>query len=465
MNTKRLTQLALVLLITGAIDNIRNLPTTALFGSSLIFFILFSALIFLIPTALVSAQLASSSQEKGGIYYWTCLALGEKAGLLALWLQWVNTLVWFPTILSFIAGTTTYLFNPGLANNKIYLVSFVIIIFWSMTLVSLKGVHTSAKFANICVLIGTVIPMVLMIGLAVFWVISGKPLEISFTPHTLFPTLTSSENWISLTAIIASFLGIELATVHINEVKDPEKTFPRALFLSVVIIILTMALGSLAIALILPVDKINLVDGTMQAFAKFFSVYHLGAMVPIITLMIVIGSLGNMIIWIISPAKGLLQAAETGYLPSYFTFKNKHGVASRILIAQAIVVTVVCLASQLMPSVNGSYWLLTDLSTQLYVLMYIPMFIAALVLAKKLLPSADAFQIPGGKLGTWLVCLLGLTGCMITLAVGFIPPPNIDVGGARHYITVFTSGMLVMIAPVLFFYGYKKVTTKTIAPK
>ena len=456
MKTKRLTQLALVLLITGAIDNIRNLPTTALFGSSLIFFIVFSALIFLIPTALISAQLASSSQEKGGIYYWTCLALGEKAGLFALWLQWVNTLVWFPTILSFIAGTTTYLFNPALANNKFYLVSFVIIIFWSMTLISLKGVHTSAKFANVCVMIGTVIPMLLIIGLAIFWIISGEPLQIHFTSQSLFPTLTSSENWISLTAIIASFLGIELATVHINEVRDPEKTFPRALFISVIVIILTMTLGSLAIALILPADKINLVDGTMQAFAKFSTVYHLKPMVPIITLMIVIGSLGNMIIWIISPAKGMLQAAETGYLPTYFTVKNKHGVANRLLIAQAIVVTIVCLASQLMPSVNGSYWLLTDLSTQLYVLMYIPMFIAALALGKKVLPSANSFQIPGGRLGTWLVCLLGLGGCAITLAIGFIPPENINVGGAKHYILVFTTGMIVMITPVLFFYGYKK---------
>lgn len=456
MKTRHLSLLTLALLITGAIDNIRNLPTTALFGSALIFFILFAAVIFLIPTALASAQLASLSQEKGGIYYWTCLGLGENVGLLALWLQWVNTLVWFPTILSFIAGSTTYLFNPLLANNKFYLVSFVIIIFWSMTLLSLKGVHTSAKFANICVIIGTVIPMILMIGFALFWVVSGEPLQIHFTPHHLFPTLKNSENWISLTAIIASFLGIELATVHINEVKNPEKTFPKALFFSVIIILLTMTLGSLSIALILPADKINLVDGTMQAFSKFASLYHLTAIIPAITLMILVGSLGNMVIWIISPTKGLLQAAETGYLPAYFTFKNKHGVASRLLITQAVIVSIVCLAFQLMPSVNGSYWLLTDLSTQLYVLMYIPMFIAAIVLRKNTASLDDHhFQIPGGRLGTWLICLLGLVGCAITLIIGFIPPKNIDVGGAKHYLTIFTTGLAVMITPVLLFYGYK----------
>src|SRR5690349_21059756 len=91
-----LTTIALVLLITGAIDSIRNLPATSLFGSSLIFFFILSAIIFLIPTALVSAELSSTSAEKGGIYHWIHAAFGEKAALTSVWLQWINTMVWFP---------------------------------------------------------------------------------------------------------------------------------------------------------------------------------------------------------------------------------------------------------------------------------------------------------------------------------------------------------------------------------
>ncbi len=145
MKKKQLTQFALILLITSAIDNIRMLPQTALFGSTLIFFFILSAVIFLIPVALVSAQLSSSSTEHGGIYHWACLAFGPKFGLLAVWLQWINTLVWFPTILSFIAGTAAYFFNPELANNKTYLISVILIVFWGMTLINLSGVHRSAK--------------------------------------------------------------------------------------------------------------------------------------------------------------------------------------------------------------------------------------------------------------------------------------------------------------------------------
>src|SRR5450432_283077 len=101
----KISTFTLVLLITGAIDSIRNLPTTALFGSTLIFFFLFSAIIFLIPVALVSAELASIwSDIEGGIYSWIKHSFGEKLAFLAIWLQWINTMVWYPTILSFIAA-------------------------------------------------------------------------------------------------------------------------------------------------------------------------------------------------------------------------------------------------------------------------------------------------------------------------------------------------------------------------
>src|SRR5579883_626050 len=338
-----LTTFALVLLITSAIDSIRNLPATALFGSSLIFFFIFSAIVFLIPAALISAELSSLQNTKGGIYEWVKLAFGEKIALLAVWLQWINTMVWFPTILSFLAGTATYFLNPELAQNKVYLVTVILSVFWTLTFINFKGIHTSAKFANICTILGMIIPMALIITLAAIWLFSGKPLQIQFNTSSLLPSFAHMDNWISLTAIMAAFLGIELATVHIKAVNQPQHTFPKALFFSVLLILTTMILGSLSIALVLPANQIDLVDGVMQAFTNFFAHYHMTALIPVLTAMILIGSLGGMISWIISPAKGLLQAAESGYLPPFLMKQNQHGVASNLLLIQAILVSGVCL--------------------------------------------------------------------------------------------------------------------------
>lgn len=440
---------ALVMLITGAIDSIRNLPTTALFGTTLIFFFIFSAIVFLIPAALVSAELSSTFPEDGGIYPWVKHAFGEKFAFIAIWLQWINTMVWYPTILSFIAGTAAYLVNPNLANNKIYLVCIILGTFWTMTFINLRGLKTSANFASFCAIVGMILPMVLIIVLAIIWLFLGKPIQIHFTAQNMLPTLHHSESWIALTAIMTAFLGMELATAHVTHVEHPQKTFPRAMIISVAIILTTMIFGSLAIAFVLPAQQINLVEGIMQAFVNFFQAYHLSFLMPIITIMILIGSIGGMTNWIISPAKGLLQASHLGYLPKYFRHENSHGVASRLLIAQAVLVTFVCLAFLLMPSVNGSYWLLTDLSTQLYMLMYVLMFLAIIAIRYKFAYRTGLFKIPGGMIGVWITGLLGLMGVVITLIVGFLPPSNINVGGGFHYEIIFTGGMIVMVIPAL----------------
>ena len=447
---------ALILLISGAIDSIRNLPATALSGSALIFFFLFSATVFLVPIALVSARLASAFPEHGGVYQWVRTGLGEKTAFLAVWLQWINTMVWFPTILSFIAGTAAWLVDPELAKHHSYLISVILVVFWTMTLLNLRGIRTSAWFANICALFGLLIPMGLIILFAGIWVMQGHPLQIHFSASSLLPSLTQSSNWLALTAIMTSFLGMELASVHIRDVANPQRTFPRALFFSVLLILATMILGSLALAIVLPANDISLVGGVMQAFSHFLNAFHLAGLVPVLTLMLLTGSIGGMTSWLISPARGLLQAAEHGFLPVWFTRKNRHGVASRLLLTQAIVVTVLCLGFLLMPSINGSYWLLSDLSTQLYVLMYVLMFIAAIRLEKKIPRNArNLFSLPGGKRGTIVVCLLGLTGCLMTLAVGFVPPAGIDVGGTLHYEQVFCGGMALMILPVVGFFIYR----------
>lgn len=447
----------LVLLITGAIDSIRNLPGTALFGSSLIFFFIVSALIFLIPVAFISAELSSTwSEEEGGIYSWVKHAFGEKWAFLTIWLQWINTMVWYPSIISFIAGTAAYFVNSDLAVNKGYIVSVIIIVFWSMTLVSLRGVCASAKFASVCAIVGMIIPMVVIIILGIIWICQGNPIQVHFTLNTLVPHFHHNESWISLTAIMTAFLGMELASVHVTQVKDPKKNFPKGIFYSVILILLTMIFGALAIAFVLPRDEISLVSGTMQAFSRFFGVYHLDWMIPVITVMLLIGSLGGMINWIISPVKGMLMAAESGYMPPWLTKRNKKGVAGNLLIIQAILVTFLCSAFLLIPSVNGIYWLLTALSTQLYMLMYVMMFISAIKIKKLYKDKHRPFSVPGGKKGYYVVCFLGLIGCAITLIVGFIPPEMLNIGSVLRYETTFCIGFVGLLLPSLFFYYYKK---------
>jgi len=455
---EKISVTALVLLITGAIDSVRNLPATALFGSSLIFFFIFSAIIFLIPVALVSAELSSTwAKEEGGIYSWVKHAYGTNMAFFTVWLQWINTMAWYPTILSFIAGTLAYLLNPELAQNKLYLVSVILIVFWSLTFLGLSGLRSSAKFASFCAITGMLIPIGLIIVLSIIWIIQGHPSAIQIGLSDMLPNLHKTQSWVSLTAIMTSFLGMELAAVHVRNVKRPQRNFPRAMFFSTILILTTMILGSLAIAIVLPSKEISLVQGVMQAFNNFLQAYHLSAFMPILVIMILLGSVGSMTNWIISPAKGLLIAADNGFLPSWLHKLNKHGIASRILILQAVLVTILCSGFLLLPSVNAFYWLFTDLSTELYILMYVMMFIAAIKLKHKHANLTRPFSVPGGKFGYYFTCVLGLLGCIVTLIVGFFPPEEaVSIGGANLFRLLFSLGIVFMITPAFLLYMRKR---------
>lgn len=442
-----LTVFSLTMITVGSVDSIRNLPTTALFGSQLISFFILGALFFLIPAALVSAELASGWARQGGIYVWVKEAFGKKTGFLAIWLQWIENVIWYPTILSFVAGSVGYLINPNLTQNPHFLWLVIVSSFWGATLVNLRGMRSSALFSNICAIAGLLLPMALIIGLGAAWVLGSNPTQIEFTASSIMPRWGDHNMWVSLTGIMMSFCGIEIATVHANDVNNPQKAFPRALIFSVLIILSTLILGSLAIAVVMPQNDINLVSGIMQAFDAFFARYHLSQVMPAIAVMLVLGGLGGVSNWIIAPTKGLLVAAEDGNMPQRFQKTNEQGAPVFMLIAQAVIVTILSSLFLFMPSVNGSYWFLTALAAQLYMLMYLLMFLAAIKLRISQPDTPRAFKVPGGLPGLIFVAGVGIIGTLVTLFVSFIPPGGINVGNINSYEMSLIGGLVLMCLP------------------
>lgn len=454
--SKKISLFSLVFLIVAAIDSIRNLPAAALFGSSLIFFYLLAAAMFLIPVTLLSSEFSSRYPEEGGIFHWVRHAFGEKMGLLAIWLQWINTMIWYPTILAFLAGTAAYLFDPDLAQSKVFLGSVILIVFWGLTCLNLLGLQVSVKINSICSIIGTLFPMMLLIGLGIAWILSGHPVQILFDWQSVVPTLSSERNWVSLIIIMASFVGMELAGVHVKEVANPRRNFPRALGISIFILLFTMIFGSLSIASVIPEKEIRLVDGIMQTMTHFLEAFHVPASGRFLALLIIIGTFGGMINWLIAPAKGLFHAAQYGFLPRYFTLKNNRGVPVRILFTQAVLVSIFCFCFTLMPSINAFYWFLTAISTEMYTIMYVLMFAAALKLGR---PSRglSVFWIPRGI--RHLSCVLGLISCILTIIVGFFPPNEIDVGGEMRYVLLIAAGNVLVLIPAGLLCFYKSLAS------
>lgn len=458
-NKKSIGVFSLTMLIAVSVDSVRNLPANALSGSALFFFFFLAVIFFLIPSTLISAELSSSVKNQSGVYTWVKEAFGKEIGFVCVWFQWVENIIFFPTILSFIAATILYLISPNLGKNNFLLVPLVLLIFWLITVLNLFGIELSVTLSNICSLFGLVIPMFFILLLGLLWFTSSKQQQIHFSRETFFPQLNCTKSWVSLTGIILSLCGMEVAAVYSEEIKEPKDTYPKAMLLAAFIVSTTLLFGSLSIAIALPVNQINLTSGIIQTFQLFLKAQKLEQALPWIALMLIIGAVGTVNNWVIAPVKSLLMASnESSIFHQSLVKLNKYNVPSRMLLAQGFVVSAVTMIFLIMPTVNSSYWLLTSLSTQLYMVMYILMFCAAIKLKYHGTLQEGGFKIPGGKFGTSIVSIMGIIGSLTSIVVGFFPQQNIKTCNTPEYELILTLGLILISIPPFIPILFKRIT-------
>lgn len=430
---KILSVFSLTMINIIAVDSLRTLPISAEYGFSLVFFYLIAGLCFFLPTALISAELATAWPNTGGAYIWIREAFGAKVGLVAIGLQWIYNVVWYPTILAFIAGTLAYLVNPALANNKIFMVSIVLGLFWGTTLLSCLGLRTASWMSAVGALIGTLVPMILIILLGLLWLKSGKVTEITFSLKSFLPTSGSLNNLVFFSAVLFSLMGLEMSAVHAGDVKNPKRDYPRALIYSGLLIFISLVLASLAIAVVVPPSRLNVLSNLTDAFVIFFHAHNLSWMIPVIIVLIILGSAACVSAWVIGPTRGLLIASEDGHFAPFWEKTNRYNMPTSILLLQAVLVTLLSVVFLLLPTVNSAYWLLSALTSQLALLFYLFLFAAAIRLRYKKPHVTRAYRIPFGNLGMWLVAGVGILTCVATILISFLPPSQLSVGSLISY--------------------------------
>lgn len=447
----------LVLINLAIIYSVRGLPMLAEEGLAMGFFLLLSVVFFMIPAAFISAELATGwpARGPGGIYVWVREAFGERWGFVAIWMQWAENVIWFPTVLSFIGATIAFIFMPELADNKVFLLTTILVIYWAGTLANLRGIRTSTWISGVGVA-GTLIVSGLIIALGVVWIAQGRPIAIEVSAAAFVPNLSDLHTLVFLAGILVITSGIEVSAVHAGDVRFPGRTFPPAILLSCIISFVALLLGGLAIAIVVPVEQLSLTAGLMDAFTAFFRAYHIEWLVPVVAGLVVLGSIGEVAAWIIGPSRGLLVTARDGVLPPIFQKVNRANAPVNILLIQAVAVTALVLLFLLMPTVNSVYWILTTLTAQLYLIMYVFLFLAGLVLRYRQPDTPRGFRVPGGLFGMWFLVLLGVFGCLFTFGLGFVPPANVDSGNLLFFESFLGIGVIAMTAVPLVLYQIRK---------
>ena len=462
-----LSVFTLVMINVAIICTLRGLPMLAKEGFSLVFYYAVAALFFLIPISLVSAELATGWPPRGpgGVYIWVKEAFGDRCGFLAVWLQWIQNVIWYPTVLSFIGATIAYIFDPSLATNRLYMICVILVAYWGGTYANFRGMKTTGTISTIGVIAGVFLPGIFIIALAAVWLMTGRSSQIVFSMRTLIPDLTDINKIVLLAGAFLIFSGIEVSAVHAEEVKDPKRDYPRATFISAAIAVTVLILGSLAIAVVVPQKSINLVGGLMEAFSLLLDTYKLKWLVPLVAVFITLGSLGELCSWIVGPSKGLLSTAKHGNIPPFLQRVNENGVPTRILIVQGGIVTVLAFVFLLMPTVSSSYWILSALCILLYLIMYLILFSAAIRLRYSRPEVPRAYRIPGGAAGMWIVAGTGILGALSALIISFFPPSQFKTGNIFFYEGFLITGIIVMCAAPLIISFFKNPAWKPELPE
>ena len=445
----------LSMISVSAIIALRNLPTLAKNGFSVVFILAFASLFFFIPVALCCAELASGWPKKGGVYAWVKEAFGVRSGALAVWLEWIESVVWLPTVLSFIASSIAYVINPQLVEHRYFMLLVMLVVLWSGTLLNFLGTQTSGWVSTIGIIAGSIIPGLAIIALGSFWLLSDQPSHIALSMDALLPDFSlSSLSYFTVVAL--GFAGIEVAAFYVQDTKNPQRTFPRATFIAALIIIVIYVLGALSIAIVIPKSDLHLSAGMMQAMKTFFGFLNIPWALPLFALLSVVGGLALLNTWILGPSKGLLTSAQNNDLPEFAKYTNRFGSPVAILLMQALIGSCLISMNLFIPTMNQFYWIFQTQAAQLILMMYLLIFLSVIKLRYTQPDTPRLFKIPGGKVGLWLVAGCGALFCIIAFCLGFIPPEEYKFIESGTYFIVLLSGIIIFSAPPFIWHSKKK---------
>ncbi len=431
---------ALALMTVSSVASLRPAPTMAVYGLACVFLYVLPAIVFLIPTALVSAELASG--WSGGVYRWVSEGISPNMGFAAAWHQFAMTIFYYPTLLSFVASTLAYVINPDLASNGVYTAVVIIVVYWLGVMLALRGgIGVIAKLASSGVLIGTLIPGALLVILGVAYLLQGNSSAAPMDADHLLPAWTGIASIVLIVSNFGAYSGMEMNAVHVNELEKPSSQFPRAMFLAVILVLLILILPPLAISWVVPAEDVSLTAGIMQAFSAILGHFSMGWLTPIIGLAIVIASLAGFMTWLSGPSRSLLLVAKDGgYLPPFFQRTNKAGVQENILVVQGGVTTVLAVLFALVPAVSNAYWIFMTITTSVYLLLYLSLFVAAYRLRKLQPDHPRGYRAPALP----LLCGVGFVSSLAAILISFVPPSQFGDGGAGAFVAIVGGGILLL---------------------
>jgi amino acid transporter len=442
----------LVLFHLTAIVGLRWISIAAGTGFSSIPLWITAFICFFLPQAYVLLKLSRKWPVEGGLYEWTKMGLGPVHGFISGWCYFFNNLFYYPTVLTTAAGYATYIYLSkwqGLEDNKWYIFWFGLIALWIVLFLNMVGLRIGKWVQNIGGL-STWIPgtIVIVLGTAYF-VTHGS--ATPFHPEALLPKL-NLDTWTFWSYICFAFAGFELITLMGGEIKNPEISIPRSIIAGGVIATVIYLLGTLALIVSLPSEKISLISGVLQAIGEQGRVFGIPFMVQSLAILLIFAQCGAVGAWLSGSGRVLYSCGMDRYLPSFFSdIHQKWSTPYKSILIQGVISSLFMVISAA-GSTAREYWQqLLSATVIIYFIPYLYMFAAYFAFMQKK-------QMPRTFAG-YASCVLGFFATAVSIIISMVPPPGKNPG---LYVAKILGGTIVTIAiPIFLYYRAERSRIKT----
>lgn len=432
-------------------------------GPSSVSLWILAAVGFFLPTALVIVELTSRYPEEGGLYAWTKLAFGDFHGFVAGWTYWIYTIFYFPALLLASAAMSAYVIGPRgaeLAQNRWFLLTGSFILLIVAVVLNIVGSNIGKWLQNAGG-VSTYLPLLILAVIAFLFLRStGRHSVTIFSRGTIIPHW----DWGTVNfwpQLAFGLTGLEIGAMMSEEVKDPRRTFPRAIFASGALIAVIYVVGTIAVLSMVPAGHVDPKSGVFQAITMGSIALKVGFIGVLAAVLVSVGNAGGVGTTVAGVSRLPFVAGIDHYMPAAFgKIHPKWRTPYVAILVQAFVSAFVLLATQINETANSAYQILVDATTIVYFISLIYMYAAAIRLAYRndRTTTPNAVLIPGGVAGVWIASLLGMLVVIGGIVLSFIPPAESE--NKILFVAKLVIGTVASIAFGLILY-YRGVRSKS----
>jgi glutamate:GABA antiporter len=368
----------LVALFVVAVFNLNVVPSIAANGGVTVWLWLISLVLFFWPQGIAVIELAHRYPGEGGVYLWAKEVFGDFHGFLSGWCYWTNNMMYVPTVMLYFVGVSVFALGPGhqgLADNRAFTVVASLLLMALLVILNIVGLGVG-KWINNIGGIGTGVAAAVLIGLGLIMysrfgtTITAADFRIPANPRFVLN---------SFGVICFGLVGLELASVMGDEIKDPQKTLPGAVAWGGVLSGLMYIATTLTLLIAVSKSDINVLQGIVQAVSHMAAQVGANWIVAPFALMLSISIAGIGSAWLAGSARIPFVAGLDSYMPSWLGRTHpRFATPYAALIVQGVVSMILVVVNAAGSGVQETFQRLLSLAVVLQLIPFLYMFGALL---------------------------------------------------------------------------------------